>query len=122
MQAYHLMTAAMMQITIPVASPPRNTPTSVAIFDVSGCLASCGSGAMIGLGSSTCGSGIMVECGSSTGVSDATVERNSSTCGSRAMVECGFSTGISGIKVTGLGRTCGSAVQKGVHTLTMVAV
>ena len=68
-QAHHLMTAAMIQIMIPVASPPRNTPTSAAIFDVildvSGSLASRGSGAVVGLGCTT-------------GSSEATVGRGSS--------------------------------------------
>ena len=107
-QAHHLMTAAMIQIMIPVASPPRNAPTSAVIFDVSGSLASRGSGAVVGLGSSA--------------------------CGSRATVGRGFSTGISGIEVVGLGPSiCGSSVevvglgcvsgaQEGLHRLTMVAV
>ena len=106
-QAHHLMTAAMIQIMIPVASPPRNTPTSAAIFDVSGSLASRGSGATVGLGCTT-------------GSSEATVGR-------------GFSTGGSGVEVVGLGPStfnlgvgvglgCGSGVQEGLHTLTMVAV
>ena len=80
------MTAAMIQIMIPVASPPRNTPTSAVIFDVSGSLASRGSGAVVGLGSSACGS-------------EATVGR-------------GFSTGSSGIEVVGVGPSiCGSSVE-----------
>ena len=134
-QAHHLMTAAMIQIMIPVASPPRNAPTSAAIFDVSGSLASCGSGATVGLGCNT-------------GSSEATVGRGSSACGSEATVERGFSTGGSGIEVVGLGPSicgssvevvglgpsicgssvevvgvgCVSGVQEGLHTLTMVAV
>ena len=118
-QAYK-MTAAMMQIRIPVASPPRNAPTSVAAFGVSGSLASRCPGAMVGLGLSTCGS-------------EATVGPNSFTRVSCAMVVCGFSTGSSGIEVVGLGPSncnsgvdvglgCGSGMQEGVHTLTMVAV
>ena len=92
--AHHLMTAAVMQIMIPVASPPRNAPTSAAIFEVSGSLASCGSGAVVGVGCSTGGSGIEV------------VGLGSSTCGS----------GV------GVGLGCVSGVQEGLHTLTMFAV
>ena len=115
------MTDAMIQIMIPVASPPKYTPTSAVIFDVSGSLASCGSGATVGLGCTT-------------GSSEATVGRGSSTRDSDAMVERGFSTGSSGIEVVGLGpSTCGSSVevvglggvsgvQEGLHTLTMDAV
>ena len=40
---------------MPVASPPRNVPTSVAAFEAGGSLTSaCGSGVDVGLG---CGSG-----------------------------------------------------------------
>ena len=71
MQTYQMMTAAMMQIMIPVASPPKYTPMSVAIFDVSGSPASCSSGVMVGpdsdidvvgLGSSTSASGTELGC------------------------------------------------------------
>ena len=71
------MTAVMMRIMIPVTSPPRNAPTSVAVLDVGGSLVSCGPGVQVGLG-----------CGSDVDVT--------------------------------LGRVSG--VQKGLHTLTMVAV
>ena len=49
------MTAAMMRIIIPVKSPPRNAPASVAAFDVSGSITSCNSGVDVGLG---CGFGM----------------------------------------------------------------
>ena len=94
MQAYRTITAAMMRIIIPVTSPPRYTPTSIAVFDVSGSLASCCSGAMVGLGSSTCDSGVQI-------------------------AGLGFSICGSGVEV---GIACGSGTQKGLHTLTMVAV
>ena len=57
MQTYRTMTAVMMRIIVPVASPPRNTPTSVAAFDVSGSITSCNSGVDVGL---DCGSGMQV--------------------------------------------------------------
>ena len=133
MQTYQTMTAAVMQITIPVTSPPRYTPTSIATFDVSCSLASCGSGATVGFGCSTGSSGATVGrgcstgslgatvgLGCSTGSSGATVGRGSSTCDSGVqIVGLGFSTSDSGVEV-GLG--CGSGVQEGLHTLTMVAV
>ena len=51
-----MITAAMMRIITPVASPPRNIPTSVAAFEAGGSLTSaCGSGVDVGLG---CGSGV----------------------------------------------------------------
>ena len=107
-QAHHLMTAAMMQIMIPVASPPRNAPTSAVIFDVSGSLASRGSGAVVGVGCST-------------GSSEATVGRCSSTGGSDIeVVGLGPSTCGSSVEAVGLG--CVSGVQEGLHTLTMAAV
>ena len=43
------MTVVMVRIIIPVTSPPRNVPTSVAAFEAGGSLASCGSGAVVGL-------------------------------------------------------------------------
>ena len=49
------MTAVMMRIIIPVTSPPRNTPTSAAVFEVGISIISCGSGVKVGLG---CGSGM----------------------------------------------------------------
>ena len=52
MQAYRTMTAAMMRIMIPVASPPKYAPTSADVF-VS--IISCNSGVEVGLG---CGSGV----------------------------------------------------------------
>ena len=128
------MTAAMMRIMIPVASPPKYTPTSIAIFDVSGSLASCGSGAVVGLGCSACGFGVMVGCGSPTGIAGTTVGCNSSTRGSGTIVERGFIMGGSGIEGVGCGSStcgstvevvglgCGSGAQEGVHTRTMVAV
>ena len=50
-QSHQTMTAAMMRIMIPVASPPRYAPTSAAAFDVSGSLSSGGTGVGVGLGS-----------------------------------------------------------------------
>ena len=97
-----------MRIMIPVASPPKYTPTSIAIFDVSGSLASCGSGAVVGLGCSACGFGVMVECGSPTGSSGVMVGCGSSTGSSGAMVGCGSSTGSSGAMV-GRGSSSGSS-------------
>ena len=105
MQAYQTMTAVMMRTMIPVASPPKYTPTSIAIFDVSGSLASCGSGAMVGLASSTGSSGAMVGCGCSTGSSGATVGLASSTGSSGATVGRGFSSGA----MVGRGSSTGSS-------------
>ena len=55
MQAYRTMTAAMIKIIIPTTSPPRNTPTSAAVFEVGVSIISCGFGVEVGLG---CGSGV----------------------------------------------------------------
>ena len=55
MQAYRTMTAVMMRIIIPATSPPRNTPTSAAVFEVGVSIISWGSGVEVGLG---CGSGV----------------------------------------------------------------
>ena len=49
------MTAVMMRIIVPVTSPPRNAPTSVAAFDVRGSITGCNSGVDVGLG---CVSGV----------------------------------------------------------------
>ena len=45
----------MMRIIIPVTSPPRYAPTSVATFDVGLSSSTCNSGVEVGLG---CGSGV----------------------------------------------------------------
>ena len=55
----------MMRIMILVTSPPRNAPTSAAVFDVSGPLPSGGSGVDVGLGS-----GVDVGLGSRSGVQE----------------------------------------------------
>ena len=133
MQTYQTMTAAVMQIIISVASPPRYNPTSIAIFDVSGSFTSCGSSAMVGLGCSTGSSGATVGLGCSTGNSGAVVRLGSSTASSGTMVGCGSSAHGSGVQIGGLGFStcnsgvavglgCGSGTQNGLHTLTMVAV
>ena len=49
------MTATTIRIIIPVASPPRNAPTSVAVFEAGGSIASSCCGVEVGLG---CGSGV----------------------------------------------------------------
>ena len=50
MHAYRTMTAAMMRIMIPVASPPKYAPTSAAAFEVGVSIISCNSGVDVGLG------------------------------------------------------------------------
>ena len=64
MQPYQTMSAVIMRITIPVTSPPKYVPTSVAVFEVD-LPSSCCSGADIGLG---CNSGTDIELGCNSGV------------------------------------------------------
>ena len=58
MQTYRTMTAVMVRKIVPVASPPRNAPTSVAAFDVIGSITSCNSSVDVGVG---CDSAAQVE-------------------------------------------------------------
>ena len=67
MQAYRTMTAAMMRIIIPVTSPPRYAPTTVAVFEVGLPSSSSCSGIDVGLG---CDSGIDVGLGCGSGVQE----------------------------------------------------